>query len=48
VDLEGAKQGYAISLYVKVLGADREGAMEEWGGALEAVVGLIRSRDFRR
>jgi hypothetical protein len=48
VDLEGPQQGYAISLYVKALGADDEAALREWALALEAVVALVRSKDFSR
>jgi hypothetical protein len=48
VDLEGAQQGYAISLYVKALGYSRQAALEEWGAALEAVVGLVRGRELAR
>lgn len=42
VDLEGAQEGYAVSLYVKAVGHDAQSAWEEWGGGLEAVVGVVR------
>ena len=48
VDLDGPREGYAVSLYVKALGADRQTAFEEWGAALDAVVALVRGRGFSR
>jgi hypothetical protein len=48
VDLEGPQQGYAISLYVKALGVDEEAARREWALALDAVVALVRSKEFSR
>jgi len=48
IDLEGPQQGYAFSLYVKVLGADSQDALRQWGAALEAVVALIRGKEFAR
>jgi hypothetical protein len=48
VDLEGARQGFAFSLYIKAVGFDRQAASQEWAAALEAVVGLVRSKDFVR
>jgi hypothetical protein len=48
LDLEGPREGYAISLYVKALGGDQHAACKEWGEALDAVVALIRSKDFAR
>ena len=48
VDLDGPREGYALSLYVKALGADRQTAFEEWGAALDAVVALVRGRGFSR
>ncbi|HEV2679394.1 MAG TPA: hypothetical protein VGV14_02745 [Rhodanobacter sp.] len=48
VDLAGPRQGYAISLYVKALGADEDAALHEWTLALDAVVALVRSKDFSR
>ena len=48
VDLEGPQQGFAISLYVKALGADDEAAQREWALALDAVVALMRSKEFSR
>jgi hypothetical protein len=48
VDLDGPQEGFAISLYVKAVGDDRRAAQEEWAATLDAVVGLIRSKDFSR
>ncbi len=48
VDLEGPQQGYAFSLYLRALGADQQAALQEWAAALEAVVGLLRGKDFSR
>ncbi len=48
IDLDGPREGFAVSLYVKALGADRQAAFEEWGAALEAIVALVRARDFTR
>jgi hypothetical protein len=48
IDLEGPQQGYAFSLYIKALGADQQGASKEWATALEAIVALVRGKDFSR
>jgi hypothetical protein len=48
IDLEGPQQGYAFSLYVKALGADQQAALREWAAALDAVVALVRGKDFSR
>jgi hypothetical protein len=48
VDLDGPQEGFAISLYVKAVGMDRVAAQEKWAAALDAVVGLIRSKEFSR
>jgi hypothetical protein len=48
VDLDGPREGYAISMYVKALGADRQAAFEQWSVALDAVVALVRGKDFAR
>src|ERR1700722_17712352 len=48
IDLEGPREGYAITLYLKALGLDQPAASKEWGEALDAVVALIRSKDFSR
>lgn len=45
-DLDGPQEGFAVSLYVKALGAAEHTAWEEWALALEAVVGLIRGKDL--
>jgi hypothetical protein len=44
IDLDGAQEGYAVSVYVKALGHDAHSAYEEWGDTLEAVVRLVRGK----
>ena len=46
VDLAGPAEGFAVSLYVKALGADAAQAYDRWGAALAAVVTTMRSREF--
>lgn len=46
IDLTGPQEGFAISVYVKALGADSASAYENWAQALEAVVGVIRGKDL--
>jgi hypothetical protein len=46
VDFTGAQEGYSISLYVKAVGPDLDTARETWSSALQAVVGLLRSKDI--
>lgn len=50
VDLSGAgtrfQEGFAVSLYVKALGADRVHAYEGWAAALNATVNVLRGKDF--
>ncbi len=46
VDFTGAREGYSITLYIKALGPDPEVAKEAWSAALQAVVGLLRSKDI--
>ncbi len=48
VDLAGAREGFAVSLYVKALGPDRQSAWQQWSVGLETVVGLLRGKDFKR
>jgi len=48
VDLDGPQQGYAFSLYVRALGADPHAASDAWSAALQAVVAILRSKDFAR
>jgi hypothetical protein len=48
LDLDGAREGYALSLYVKALGTSPQAAYKEWAAALNAVVALIRGKDFAR
>jgi hypothetical protein len=46
VDFTGPREGYSITLYIKALGPDQETAKEAWSSALQAVVGLLRSKDI--
>lgn len=46
VDLTGPQEGFAVSLYVKALGTDVAHAYEHWAGALDAVVAVVRGREF--
>jgi len=46
IDLTGPQEGFAFSLYVKALGTDAPHAYENWTRALEAVVTLLRGKDF--
>ena len=46
VDLTGPQEGFAISLYVKALGTDAPHAYENWSRALEAIVTVLRGKDF--
>jgi hypothetical protein len=48
VDLEGPRQGFAFTLYIKAVGFDQQTASQDWAAALQAVIGLVRSRDFVR
>lgn len=48
VDLDQPQEGYAVSLYVKALGRDQEGAVAAWSAALGDVVALIRTRELAR
>jgi hypothetical protein len=48
LDLEGPREGYAVSLYVKALGHSPQTAWKEWASALAAVVALVRGKDFVR
>jgi hypothetical protein len=48
IDLEGPQEGYALSVYVKALGPDQPTASEQWSNALDAVVALVRGKDFIR
>lgn len=47
-DLECPRQGFALSLYVKALGADLQAAVDAWSAALSAVITLVRSKDLTR
>ena len=46
VDLAGPQEGFAVSLYVKALGVDATDAYEHWSQALEAMVTIVRGREF--
>jgi hypothetical protein len=46
IDLTGPQEGFAVSLYIKALGHDRQSAEENWASALEAIVGVLRGKDF--
>jgi hypothetical protein len=46
IDLTGPQEGFAFSLYIKALGTDAPHAYENWTRALEAVVTLLRGKDF--
>jgi hypothetical protein len=46
VDLAGAREGFAVSLYVKALGTDAAHAYEHWTLALEAVVTVLRGKEL--
>ncbi len=48
LDLDGPREGFAVSLYVKALGPSPLAAWKEWAAALAAVVALIRGKDFAR
>jgi hypothetical protein len=48
VDLDGPREGYAFSLYIKGIGDSPEAAWKEWAAAIDAVVAIIRSKDFPR
>jgi hypothetical protein len=48
LDLEQPQEGYAVSLYVKALGPDRESVVQAWSTALVDVVSLIRARELAR
>ena len=48
VNLEGPRQGYAISVYVKALGESAHRANTAWAAALGDAVALLRRRDVVR
>ncbi len=45
IDLNGPREGFALSVYVKAVGPDLHAAKATWSDALDAVVGLLRSKD---
>lgn len=48
LDLDGPREGFAISLYIKALGPSPQTAWKEWAAALAAVVALVRGEAFVR
>lgn len=40
------QEGFAVSLYVKAVGTDDAHAYNTWADALEAVVAVVRGKDF--
>ena len=46
IDLIGPQEGFAVSLYIRALGTDAAHAYEQWAAALEAVVAVVRGREF--
>jgi hypothetical protein len=46
VDLNGAREGFAVSLYIKALCPDPHSAEREWATALTSIVVLLRSKDL--
>jgi len=46
LDLNGALEGFAFTVYVTALGADAEMASQQWSAALEDVVHLLRSKEL--
>lgn len=46
VDLNGPQEGFAVSLYIKVLGHDAQSTFNIWAAALDGTVALLRGRDF--
>lgn len=48
LDLDGPREGFALSLYVKALGPSPQAARKEWADALATVVELVRGRSFAR
>jgi hypothetical protein len=48
LDLDGPQEGFALSLYVKATGVSEQDAVDGWKCALEAVVALLRSKEFSR
>ncbi len=47
VDLIGPQEGFAVSLYVRAAGHTAAESYRTWAGALEAVVAILRGREFR-
>ncbi len=48
LDLDGPREGFATSLYIKALGLSPQTAWKEWAAALAEVVALLRGTDFAR
>ena len=48
LDIDGAMEGFAVTLYVKGVGADEAEAVERWGNALRDAAALLRTGEFDR
>lgn len=46
LDLDGPREGFALSLYVKALGLSPQAAWKQWAAALTEVVALLRGKNF--
>ena len=46
LDLNGALEGFAITLYITALGHDADSASHNWSAALEDVVHLLRAKEL--
>ena len=46
LDLAGPQEGFAISLYVKAVGADSPQAYEHWSRALAALIPVLRGKEL--
>ena len=46
LDLDGVREGFALTLYVKGVGVDAEEAEQRWSAALRDTVALFRTRDL--
>jgi hypothetical protein len=46
IDLDGAREGFAVSLYIKALAPDPHSAEREWAAALTSIVALLRGKEL--
>jgi hypothetical protein len=46
LDFGMPQEGFAVSVYIKALGADAHAALDSWGDTLAAVVAILRGREF--